>query len=260
MIDTHAHLSDERFGGGEEAYRRAKEAGVGNIIAVGFNEESSLKEKAFAKSKEDVFFAAGVHPSDCAYYDGDLESRLINILDDEKAVAVGEIGLDYYYGKDDREIQKSVFERQVILAKKLNLPYIVHSRDAAKDTMDIIERHSEKGDRGFLLHCYSGSLESALKYITLGGYFAFGGAITFKNAKKEEIIRGIPLDRIFCETDCPYMAPVPLRGTLNEPGNVRFVYNKMAEIYGISLEKLIAAVRENAVRFFGRKEFGKRNG
>ena len=252
MIDTHAHLTDDVFCGGEEEYVKALNAGVSTIFTIGYNLPSSVKAAEFACAHERAFFAAGVHPSDCESYDNGLIEALIPVLNNKKCVAVGEIGLDFHYGKEDEIKQLETFESQIMLADKLSLPFIVHSREASKTVCDIICSHARRGviKNGFLMHCYSESREQAANYLDAGGYFAFGGAITFKNAKKEDIIRYIPRDRIMCETDCPYMAPVPHRGEKNQPAFVALVYEKIAEIYGTNVKDLEKQIAFNVAKLF----------
>ncbi len=251
MIDTHAHLTDKTlFPSREEILNDARGAGVKNIITLGWNLQSSCDCYKFAQEHNDIYFAAGIHPSDCEECDNQAIAQLFNLATHEKCIAIGEIGLDYHYGKDNKEQQKYAFLEQIKLADKLGLPFIVHSRDASNDVTQIIQNNKQFIKKGFLMHCYSESKEAALQYLNAGAYFAFGGAITFKNAKKEEIIASIPLDRILCETDCPYMAPVPLRGTVNRPSNVVYVYEKIASVYGITVQELQKATKENAARLF----------
>lgn len=251
MIDTHAHLTDKTlFSTSEEILNDARFVGVKNIITLGWNLQSSCDCCKFAQDHSDVFFAAGIHPSDCEECDNQAIARLFDMAKHEKCIGIGEIGLDYHYGKDNKERQKSAFLQQIELADNLGLPFIVHSREASNDVTKIIQDNKKIIKNGFLMHCYSESKQAAMQYLNAGAYFAFGGAITFKNAKKEEIIASIPLDRILCETDCPYMAPVPLRGTINHPSNVVYVYEKIASVYGISVQDLQKATKENAARLF----------
>jgi len=254
MIDSHAHLTDKAFLNDEEVLNRAADVGVETILTLGWNIESSEQSRAFAEKNDGIFCACGVHPSDCEEFDDGVISRLLKCFESKKCIAVGEIGLDYHYGSINKEKQKEVFKKQIEIAASLGLPFIVHSRDASADVVSIIEEAAKAGliKKGFLMHCYSESLESARIYLKYGAYFAFGGAITFKNAKKEEIIRSIPLNRILFETDCPYMAPVPLRGTVNEPANVKFVYEKAASIYGIDVNELERIVKNNFYELFDR--------
>lgn len=257
MIDTHAHLTDKIYSNPNQIIQNAKNAGVNKIITVGYNEESSYMGKQIAENNEKVFFTVGVHPSDCEYLTDELIQRLLPIVKHEKCLAIGEIGLDYHYGKDNKEVQKQAFEKQLKLACELNLPVVIHSREATKDMLEILSLHAPNLKRGFLMHCYSESAESAKEYLKLGAYFAFGGAITFKNAKKEDIIKSIPIERVVCETDCPYMSPVPYRGQVNEPARVAIVYQAMADIYQMSLQKFTKIIAENAALFFGEKKLGE---
>ena len=254
MIDSHAHLTDKAFAGDDGVLSRAKAAGVKEVVTLGWNAESSEQAMRFAEKHEGVYFAAGVHPSDCEEFDNGVIDRLLKTFQSKKCIAVGEIGLDYHYLPYDEQKQKETFKKQIEIAYGAGLPFIVHSREASKDVTDIIRESAERGltGRGFLMHCYSESKESAKEYLKRGAYFAFGGAVTFKNAKKEDVVRAIPLDRVLCETDCPYMAPVPMRGKVNEPAYVAFVYEKLAEIYGITVEKLAGITEENFHALFDR--------
>jgi TatD DNase family protein len=258
MIDTHAHLTDSRYQDVSALIDSAKNVGVNSIITVGYHLQSSLENAEIASRYENVFFTAGVHPSDCETLDNGVIARLFELLKHEKCLALGEIGLDYHYGKDNKEQQKIAFNKQLEMAGALGLPVVIHSREATQDMLNILTAHSKNLKKGFLMHCYSESAESAQEYFKLGAYFAFGGAITFKNAKKEDIIKSIPLDRVVCETDCPYMTPVPYRGQLNEPQRVKEVYVKMAEVYGLPLEQFVEIARQNAVNFFGESKLGER--
>ncbi len=251
MIDTHTHLNDKVYSECQnQVLLDAKANGINHIIDVGWNLLSSEKSACFASENRGVSFLAGIHPSDCESVDNGVIDRLFELLQHEKAVGMGEIGLDYHYGKDNREQQKKAFDTQISLANKAGLPFVVHSREASKDMADILTAKKSEINHEFLMHCYSESREMAKIYLDLGANFAFGGAITFKNAKKEDIIRYIPKDRLFCETDCPYMAPVPLRGTVNNPSNVKYVYQKMAEILNIDLQEFIQQVKNNVKRLF----------
>ncbi|HBK02538.1 MAG TPA: hydrolase TatD [Clostridiales bacterium] len=248
IIDTHTHLSDPRYLNVAETLSAFKAFGGEFIIDVGFDKDSSLKAAELARSFNDVYFAAGYHPSEEAK-NNDYEV-IDGLLSDEKCVAVGEIGLDYHYAGYDKARQRELFERQILLAHKNGLPFIVHSRDASADMLETLSDNKKYLGKGFLMHCYSESKEQAMRYLDLGAYFAFGGAITFKNAKKDEVIKALPIDRIMAETDCPYMAPEPFRGTLNEPKNVIYVYRKLSEILDFDIEELSDIIRDNVKRLF----------
>lgn len=252
MIDSHAHLTDKAFASDPEVLSKAKAAGINTVVTLGWNIASSEECLDLAEKNDGVLFAAGVHPSDCKEFDNGVIARLFNTFKSEKCIALGEIGLDYHYETNDYDLQKEVFKKQIRSACDAELPFIVHSREASRDVTDIITESDKTGliKKNFLMHCYSESKEAAAIYLKHGAYFAFGGAVTFKNAKKEDIIRSIPIDRVLCETDCPYMAPVPLRGTVNEPANVRYVYEKLADVYGVAIEKFVEIVRENFFNLF----------
>ena len=254
MIDSHAHLTDKAFVNDPDVLARAKVAGINTVVTLGWNIDSSEKCRELSERSEGVLFAGGVHPSDCKEFDNGVIARLFEIFKSEKCIALGEVGLDYHYDTNDFDLQKEVFKKQIEISCEAGLPFIVHSREASRDVVDIITESDKLGliKKKFLMHCYSESKETAAIYLKHGAYFAFGGAVTFKNAKKEDIIRSIPIDRVLCETDCPYMAPVPLRGTVNEPANVRYVYEKLADVYGVATEKFVEIVRENFYNLFGR--------
>ena len=169
----------------------------------------------------------------------------------DKCVAIGETGYDFYWNKSTEEEQTRAFERQVEIADDLGKPFVVHSREAHRKTVDFLKKHKSVIKRGFLLHCYAGSAESVKEIVDLGGYFSFGGVITFRNAKKEEVINAVPTDRILTETDCPYLTPEPYRGTVNKPENVKYVLKKIAAVKNEDEEFTAKYIRENAKRLFG---------
>lgn len=250
MIDTHAHLTDERYGGGRAALNRAFSAGVNTVITVGFDMPSSQKCREFSQKNGGVFYAAGVHPSDCETLDNGAIAALMELSHGEKCVGIGEIGIDLHYEKESLPAQKRAFAAQIALADNAGLPFIVHSREATKEVTDLLLSCRAQINNGFLMHCYSESKEAAKTYLDLGAYFAFGGVITFKNSKKDEILRYIPKDRLLFETDCPYMAPEPHRGQTNEPAFVKLVYEKAAEILGVDFNKLEEQIALNATNLF----------
>lgn len=257
MIDSHAHLTDRAYSDYNAVIKRALGVGVKKIITVGYDEQSSLNGAKIAQENDSVFFTVGIHPSECERVDNGAIEQLLPLFSQDKCLAVGEIGLDYHYEKD-KTLQKELFKSQLELAVRLNLPVVIHSREATKDMLEILTEYHGGLKKGFLMHCYSESAESAKEYLKLGAYFAFGGVITFKNAKKDEIIKSIPLNRVLCETDCPYMTPVPYRGQVNEPMRVVEVYKKMAEIYGVEISDLVKTVADNTARFFNDSRLGER--
>lgn len=254
LIDSHAHLNDERFDKDrEEVIKSLKENNISLIIDPGDDLSSSIKAVKLAEEYENIYAAVGVHPHSAEEMDESTIEALRALGNREKVVAIGEIGLDYYYDNSPRDIQKKWFKRQIQLAKEMDLPIIVHSRDANKDTYDIIKSEAFHNLRG-VLHCYSGSLEMAEEYIKLGFYISFAGPVTFKNSKvSKEVAKNVPLDRLLIETDSPYLTPEPHRGKRNEPLYVRYVAGMIAELKGVGFEEIAKASSENAKRLFNIK-------
>lgn len=248
LIDSHAHLDDKKYGSVEKLLENFSAAGGGLLIDIGFDYDSSLSAKERADKYPNVYFAAGYHPQEA---DKNNDNALIAALTaSDRCVAIGEIGLDYHYEPFDKNRQKELFVSQIALADECGLPIVIHSRDASAEMLSILKENSSNLKHGFLMHCYSESKEQARNYLDLGAYFAFGGAITFKNAKKDDTIRYIPFDRLLAETDCPYMAPVPYRGNLNEPQYVSFVYDKFADILGVGRAVVEEQFEKNFFTFF----------
>lgn len=212
---------------------------------------SSELAVALANKYDKVYAAVGVHPHDADALDDDACQRLLELANDGKVVGFGEIGLDYYYDLSEREVQKSTFAKQIELANQANLPVILHVRDAYEDTRKILFDMRNYIQNGLLLHCYSGSSEYVKIFDKLDAYYAFGGAITFKNAKHNlESLAVVPKDRLLLETDCPYMTPVPFRGKANEPKYVALVAQKAADVLGVSVEEIENITTKNAKRLF----------
>lgn len=249
IIDTHAHYLLEDFG--EELYPLLDSLpshGVEKVIAVGYDLRSSAEEIALAHKYDYIFAAAGVHPENCYDLPENWLAQLEQLMQDDRICALGEIGLDYHYDNTIRSVQAEVFEKQLELAHKLDRPVIIHSRDACEDTMTILKKHRPRG----VLHCFSGSAETAAEVVKLGMYVGFTGVLTFKNAKKAlAACEAVPLDRLLLETDCPYMAPVPHRGKRCDSSMLQFTAAKMAEIKGVSTEEMIDIAKQNAERLFG---------
>lgn len=253
-FDSHCHLNDSAFDGdAKEAFLRAKEAGVLPIIIIGWDLESSKKAIAMAEAfGEGVYAAIGYHPENL---EGITEEGLKEIeklaLSSPKVVAIGEIGLDHHWFKDpkDHENQRVWFIRQIELANHVGLPISIHARDAMGDMLQILKEHPV--DKGGVLHCYSGSVETMKELLKLGFYFGFDGPITYKNAKEPKAcVAECPMDRLLVETDCPYLSPVPLRGTRNEPQNIPHIVKAVAELKETSEEAVAAALKENLFRLF----------
>jgi len=251
MIDSHAHYDDEAFDSDrEELLASVFESGIRKVINVGASMESCRKTLALSEAYESVYAALGVHPSDTAQLtEADMEwLKEKSAL--KKVVAIGEIGLDYYWDEPDREIQKKWFRRQLDLAKEVKLPVVIHSREAAADTIGILKEYD--GDLTGVIHCYSYTKESAREFLEMGYSFGIGGVLTFKNAKKlKEAVSYIPMDRIMLETDCPYLAPEPSRGKRNSSLYIPYVVQVMAQLKGISEEEVIRITSENTERLFG---------
>lgn len=248
IIDTHAHYLYEDFG--DELYPlldSMQAQGIDKIVAVGYDLRSSAEEIALAHRYGFIYAAAGVHPENCYDLPEDWLEQLEKLMRDDKICALGEIGLDYHYDNTDKQVQADVFEKQLALAKQLDRPVIIHSRDACEDTMTILKKHKPRG----VLHCFSGSAETAAEVVKLGMYIGFTGVLTFKNAKKAlAACEAVPLERLLLETDCPYMAPVPYRGKRCDSSMLTFTAAKMAEIKGVSTEEMIDIAKRNAQTLF----------
>lgn len=252
LIDSHSHLDGEKYGSVKKLLDNFRDEGGGVLIDIGYDADSSRLAKEHSKSFDGVYFAVGYHPQEA---DKTNDIGLIEgLLTDDKCVAIGEIGLDYHYLPFDKQRQIELFTEQIRLADKCGLPIIIHSRDASADMLSTLKANRAYLNNGFLMHCFSESAEQAKNYLDLGAYFAFGGVITFKNAKKDGVIRSIPTDRLLAETDCPYMTPVPKRGEKNEPSYVKYVYDKMADILGVTRERLEDTIEDNFKRFFKKVE------
>ena len=251
IFDSHAHYDDGAFDEDrEELLGKMKENGISHIVNVGANIESTRNSIALGKKYDYIYAAAGVHPSDAAELNEDNYQELCRLMDEEKVVAVGEIGLDYYWDEPDRKIQKEWFARQLSTAKEKNKPIIIHSRDAAADTLDIIKAENS-WETGGVIHCFSYSVEIAREYLNKGYYIGIGGVLTFNNAKKlKEVAEYAPLEQIVLETDCPYLAPVPNRGKRNSSLNLTYVADMLAQIKGIDRAKVEEITCENAKKLY----------
>lgn len=247
IFDTHAHYDDEQFDIDRDSLLLSmKENGIGTIVNIGANLASSETTLELAHKYDFIYGAVGVHPSDSAELSDDNFDRIRQMCADEKCVAIGEIGLDYYWPEPDHEIQKKWFVRQLDLAREVKLPVVIHSRDAAADTVQIL-KDNNAGDIGGVVHCFSYSKEVATLCVKMGFYIGVGGVLTFKNGKKmKEVVSEIPIEKIILETDCPYLAPEPNRGKRNSSLNLPYVVKAMAEIKGISEEEVIDITERNA--------------
>lgn len=252
IFDTHTHLNVDNFAGKEqEEIDFAAELGVTKMNIVGFDKPTIDKSLELSEQYDQLYSTIGWHPTEARSYSQEIEDMIVSQLDNPKVVALGEIGLDYYWMEDPKEVQIEVFKRQIGLSKKHNLPFVVHTRDALEDTYDVIKEVGV-GPRGGIMHSYSGSLEMAQKFVDLGMMISFSGVVTFKKALDvQEAAQKLPLDRILVETDAPYLAPVPKRGRENRTGYTRYVVDKIAELRGLTSEEVARATYDNAMRIFG---------
>lgn len=247
MIDTHAHLNVTEYNDDiDEVIKRAKEKQVEKIIVVGMDYETSLKAIELSSKYHELYATVGIHPG---YVNDSDHNKLNELYNNKKVIAVGEIGLDYYWTDDNRELQEKVFEEQIQKAITLNLPVIIHTRNSFKETYEIVKKYQGKVKGVF--HCFSSDYNDALKAIELGFYIGIDGPITFKNNQVLlEIVQNVPLEKLLIETDSPYLTPIPFRGKRNEPGNVYYVAQKIAEIKNISFDEVKKITTNNAVKLF----------
>lgn len=252
IFDTHAHYADCAFNADrDELLESLPEKGVKYIMLASSSVDDTAENAVIAKKYDYIYSASGVHPESV---DSNPENYLDIVkktaLSSEKVRAIGEIGLDYHYDGYNRDKQIKLFEEQLLLARELDLPVIVHSRDACEDTLDILKKYKPNG----VVHCFSGSAETAKEVIKLGMYIGFTGVLTFRNAKKSlKALEAVPLDRLLLETDCPYMAPVPFRGKRCDSSMIAYTAEKAAEIKNIDVQELIDITCENAKRFYNIK-------
>ena len=246
IIDTHAHYDDEQFDTDrDELLKSMHDGGIGLIVNAASTLESWGKIQRLTEEYPFVYGAVGIHPDEAGTLTEEHMSEMERLLDLEKIVAVGEIGLDYYWDNESHDVQKKWFIRQLELAKKKDMPVIIHSREAAADTMEIMRGYAS-GMRA-VIHCYSYSVEMAREYVKMGYYIGIGGVVTFKNAKKlVNVVKEIPLTSIVLETDCPYLAPVPYRGKRNSSLYLPYVADKIAEIKGVNIEEVVRQTEENS--------------
>jgi len=251
IFDTHSHYDDEAFNEDREVLLGLlQKEGVSHVMTCGTNLVTSYRSLQLAQKYDYIYCALGFHPEEAhEERKGDLDTIAELLITEEKAKAVGEIGLDYYWEENaPRDVQIDLFRRQIEIAKELDLPVIVHDREAHEDTFNILSEMRPKG----VLHCYSGSKEQALQYTEMGFYIGLGGVVTFKNARKAvEVAEAIPLDKLLLETDCPYMAPVPHRGERNDSRMISFVAEKIGEIRGMDPQEILDITNSNAKEFFG---------
>lgn len=251
IIDTHTHIYDKQFEEDFDDVIDRIENQLEGIVSIGFDLESSQKSIELAKKYNFVHAVVGVHPVDISKYNDEVEKEIEKLaLNEEKVVAIGEIGLDYHWMADPKEVQAEGFRKQMALAERVKKPVVIHTREALQDTLDIL---AEFPNVGGILHCYPGSYEAAKPF--LDRYFlGIGGTLTFKNNRKtKELVEVLPLEKIVIETDCPYLTPVPFRGKRNEPIYTKYVAEEIAKIKNISVEEVIKVTTENAKKIYGIK-------
>lgn len=255
FFDTHCHLYEERFDADREQIMDDMQAqGFMPCVLVGADMPSSYQSRTLAYTRPWLYFAAAVHPHDAKDYTDAAHAELLALMQDDKCVAWGEIGLDHYYDHSPRDVQRDVFVRQLEAAREIGKPVIFHVRDAHGEVTDLLRERKGSLPQG-VMHCYSGSWEQAEIYLDMGFYISLAGPVTFKNANKLlDVARCVPENRLLIETDSPYLSPEPLRGRRNDPRNVRFVAEKVAELRGMTPEALGDLTRANGMRLFGIKE------
>lgn len=250
-FNTHTHLnSDELYDKRDELIQHALDNQVKNLVVVGYDLKSSYRAVEIAHEYSFVYAAVGISPNDCLdTTDEDLKEIEV-LLQDPCVVALGEIGLDYYWDDVPRDKQKDVFMKQIEIAKKYNKPIVIHARDAYEDTYEILKQAAHRG----IMHCYSGSAEMAKRYIDIGFYISLAGPVTFKNAKvPKDVATKIGIDHLMIETDCPYLTPHPFRGKLNEPANVVYIAQEIAKLKNMEIEDVARITTFNAKELFGIK-------
>ena len=252
LFDTHAHYDDDQFDPDREALLASlPERGVGLVVNPGCTVASSRTAVELAHRFPHIYAAVGIHPENCGDFRPEHLTEIRALAQEDKVVAIGEIGLDYYWDKEHHDIQKKWFIRQMDLAKETKLPIIVHSRDAAKDTLDLMKAERADNLKG-VIHCYSYSVEQAKEYMNMGYYLGVGGVVTFKNGKRlKDVVAYAPLEYLLLETDAPYLAPEPYRRHRNCSAYLTYVAEEIAAIKGVSYETVVDVTRENAGKLFG---------
>ncbi|AKG03274.1 MULTISPECIES: TatD family hydrolase [Salimicrobium] len=252
LFDTHVHLNADQFEEDrDETIRRAREAGVEYMTVVGFDRKTIPKALEIAESDENIYAAVGWHPVDAVdMTEEDLE-WIESLADHPKVVAIGEMGLDYHWDKSPEDVQKEVFKKQIALAKRVNLPIIIHNREATEDIIEVLEQENAE-DVGGIMHCYNGPVEYAERAIDMNFMISLGGPVTFKNATlPKEVAKAVDMKHLLVETDAPFLAPHPNRGKRNEPAWVKLVAEQIAELKELSYEEVAETTTENAKKFFG---------
>ncbi|MBB6455232.1 TatD DNase family protein [Salirhabdus euzebyi] len=251
LFDTHVHLNADQFmEDRDEVIKRAQEAGVTYMVVVGFDRKTIPLAIEIAESYDFIYAAVGWHPVDAIDMKEEDLLWIEELSSHPKVVAIGEMGLDYHWDKSPQDIQKEVFRKQIALAKKVNLPIIIHNREAAEDIVTILQEENAS-EVGGILHCFSSTPEIAKKCLDMNFHISLGGPVTFKNAKEpKEVAKIVPMNRLLIETDCPFLAPHPYRGKRNEPAFVKLVADQIAELKDVSVEEISKKTTENALELF----------
>ena len=252
IVDTHCHLNDEAlYKDIDNVISRARQAGVEKMVVIGWDKASSELAIKIAEQYENIYAVIGFHPENIFDINDDVLYKTLELYKNPKVVGIGEIGLDYHWTKDPekRELQKQYFIKQIEFANKIGLPISIHSREAFNDTLEILKEHRPL--HGGVMHCYSGSVENINDIINLGLYIGLDGPVTFTNAKTpKEVAAEVPLEKLVVETDCPYLSPHPLRGTVNEPANISLIVDAIAESRGMSKKHLLDVLYQNSCKLF----------
>ena len=254
LIDSHAHIDGRRFKSDQrKVIQQAKNEGVEYIVNIGSNEETCKNSVELARKYPNIYATVGIHPHNAQNVTGDTLRLLRDLSAEEKVKAIGEIGLDYHYDHSPRDIQKRAFRAQIRLAHDLGMPIVIHTREADKDTMEIL-KEEEVDKLGGIMHCFPGDVALAEECINMNLKLSFNGILTFKNARTaRQVVKEIPLKHLLLETDCPYLTPVPYRGKRNQPAYVKYVAEKIAEIKGIDVEEVARVTTQNAKEIYGIK-------
>lgn len=247
LFDSHAHYNDEKFENELEIIEEIYNSGVTKLITAGYSLETTKKAIEIAHSYEFIYATAGISPNDIDDLKEEYFEEIKSMAKDEKVVAIGEIGLDYYWNKENKEAQKDAFIKQIKIANELNLPIVIHTREAVQDTLEILKQNKTRG----VFHCCPLNIELIKEGLKLGFYISFAGPVTFKNSKNaNQVIEFVPLDKMLIETDSPYLSPEPLRGTRNDSRNAKYIAQKIAEVKGIPMDEVARITYENARKIF----------
>ena len=251
LIDTHSHYNDEKFDNDrDEVIQNITNSGITTIINAGYSLESSKRAIEIANNYDFMYATVGVSPNDIENLENNYIEQIKEMAKEQKVIAIGEIGLDYYWNKENKETQKEIFIKQVELANQLGLPIVIHTRDAVMDTIDILKNKVNCNKKG-VFHCCPLNTELIKEGLKLGFYISFAGPITFKNSKNaEEIVKMVPIDRILIETDSPYLSPEPVRGTRNDSRNIKYIAQKIAQIKNMPIENIAKQIQKNAKTIF----------